>query len=139
MLFLKSDSFKITVSPEQEKQLSSKEKITANIKDQHVFAFDIYNDESLIGFAMLRKFDTGSYFLWNFAIDIRFQNQHYGAKALQELLTMMRVTYGMHTMTTTYKYGNEHAKRLYENAGFIQTDIVDEDDCHEVNMIYYYK
>ena len=139
MQFLQSDSIKITVFPEQEKQLSSKKKIAKNIKDQHVLAFDIYNYEQLIGFAMLRKFDAGSYFLWNFAIDCHFQNQHYGTRVLKELLTMMRVTYGMHTMTTTYKYGNEHAKRLYENVGFIQTDIVDEDSCHEVNMIFHYK
>ncbi len=139
MQFLQSDSIKITVSPEQEKQLSSKEKIAKHIKDQHVLAFDIYNNEKLIGFAMLKKFDVGSYFLWNFAIDRHFQNQHYGTRALQELLIMMRVAYGMHTMTTTYKYGNEHAKRLYENVGFIQTDIVNEDRCHEVNMIYHNK
>ena len=48
MQFLQSDSIKITVSPEQEKQLSSKEKIAKNIKDQYVLAFDIYNEVNMI-------------------------------------------------------------------------------------------
>jgi hypothetical protein len=40
-------------------------------------------------------------------------------------------------MTTTYKLGNEPARKLYEKVGFIQMDIVDEEDCQEVNMIYH--
>ncbi len=139
MLFCKSQSMKIAVSPEQEDQLSSKEKISVNINENNIVAFDIYAGQTLIGFAMLRKFDVGCYFLWNFAIDKHFQNQHYGTRALQELLLMMKTEYGMHTMTTTYKFGNEHAKHLYEKAGFVETDIVDEADCHEVNMIYHQK
>lgn len=34
-----------------------------------------------------------------------------------------------------YIQGNNVAKKLYEGAGFIQTDIVDEGETHEVNMI----
>lgn len=137
MLFQRSNSIKITVSSEQEKQLSSKEKIMANCKEQNVIAFDIYTGETLVGFAMLRQYDIGCYFLWNFAIDYHFQNQHYGTRALEELLAIMKADHGMHTMTTTYKWGNEHAKHIYEKAGFTETDIVDEEDCHEVNMIYH--
>lgn len=40
-------------------------------------------------------------------------------------------------MTTTYIWGNEHAKHVYEKVGFVETDVVDEDGIHEVNMIYY--
>ena len=28
-------------------------------------------------------------------------------------------------------------KHIYEKVGFTETDVVDEDDCHEVNMVYY--
>ena len=38
--------------------------------------------------------------------------------------------------TTTYIWGNDHARHLYERIGFTETDVVDEPDCHEVNMIY---
>ena len=43
----------------------------------------------------------------------------------------------MSVLTTTYKAGNERAKKLYKKIGFIETDVVEEEDCHEVNMIYF--
>ena len=46
-----------------------------------MIAFDIYDDEKLIGFAMLREYEKESYFLWNYAIDYRYQNKGYGTKA----------------------------------------------------------
>ena len=51
----------------------------------------------------------------------------------------MKDKYNAKELTTTYIYGNDHAKHIYEKVGFIETDIVDEPDCHEVNMIYYVK
>lgn len=48
----------------------------------------------------------------------------------------MRREFGMNVMTTTYIWGNNVAKSLYESIGFVETDVVDEPDCHEVNMIY---
>ena len=39
-------------------------------------------------------------------------------------------------MTTTYLFGNVHAKHVYEKVGFVETDVVDEDDIYEVNRIY---
>ena len=137
MRFQPSSTMKISVLPEQEKQLSSKEKIEAACIEENVLAFDIYLDELLIGFAMVRKFSEGAYFLWNFAIDGQYQNQKYGTAALIELIDFMKCTYQMSKMTTTYIWGNEHAKHIYEKVGFQETDIVDEDGCHEVNMIYY--
>ena len=32
--------------------------------------------------------------------------------------------------------GNNHAKHIYEKVGFKETDVVDEPDCKEVNMVY---
>ena len=37
-------------------------------------------------------------------------------------------------MTTTYIWGNEQAKHVYEKVGFVETSVVDEPNCHEVNM-----
>ncbi|MCR5422065.1 MAG: hypothetical protein K6E74_00295 [Bacilli bacterium] len=51
----------------------------------------------------------------------------------------MKEQYEATEMTTTYLFGNEHAKYIYEKVGFVETDVVDEEDCHEVNMIYYIK
>lgn len=76
------------------------------------------------------------YFLWDYAIDSAFQGQGLGKAALIALISFMQEQYHLRTMTTTYVWGNDIAKRLYESVGFVETDVVDEPDCHEVNMIY---
>lgn len=68
MRFQPSSAMKISVMPKQEKYLSSKERIEAACTKENVLAFDICLDGLLIGFAMVREFDEGSYFLWNYAI-----------------------------------------------------------------------
>ena len=128
---------KVTVLPDQEKQLSSKDKIASACLKEDVLAYDIYLQDLQIGFVMVQKFDEGSYFLWNYAIDYKYQNQNYGTVALREFIHFMKDTYDMSKMTTTYIWGNEQAKHLYEKIGFLETDIVDEVGCHEVNMVYY--
>ncbi len=135
MRFIKSDSIKIQVAKEQENQISSKERISKACQKGECIAFDIYNDENLIGFAAIKEYEKEEFFLWNFAIDLKYQNMHYGTISLNELISYLICNYSMKTMTTTYIYGNSHAKHLYEKAGFVETDTVDEEGCHEVNMI----
>ena len=136
MLFKPSKMMKVNVLPEQENQLSTKEKIRVACTYEDVLAFDIYSNDLLIGFAMVRKFNTGEYFLWNYAIDCKYQNQNFGTLALVEFIDYMKKEFLMFKMTTTYIWGNEHAKHVYEKVGFVETDVVDEDGIHEVNMIY---
>lgn len=136
MRFEKSTSMKIELLPEQEGMLSSKEKIERVCANPIVWAYDIYHDDLLIGFALVRKFENDEFFLWDYAIDHRYQNQGYGTTALREFIPFMQAEHGMKTMTTTYLWGNDHAKYIYEKVGFVETDVVDEEDCHEVNMIY---
>jgi predicted GNAT family N-acyltransferase len=47
----------------------------------------------------------------------------------------LKIKYRANNVTTTYTYGNNHAKHIYESIGFIETDTVEEDGIHEVNMI----
>ena len=103
MNFVKSDSMKISVSKEQEKQLSSKETILQGIKDNKVIAFDIFDDSELIGFAMIREFERGCFFLWDFAIDSKFQNKGLGEKALTELLLFMKKNYSIEIIPFTLR------------------------------------
>lgn len=135
MKFILSDEMKIDLLPEQEAELCTKETIKKNAKRRNVLTFDIYDGELLIGFAQLRKYKRKCYFLWNFAIDQKYQNNHYGTRALEELIEFMKNEYDVKEIVTTYLFGNEHAKHVYEKVGFIETDVVDEDGCHEVNMI----
>jgi len=136
MKLIKTIKFQIELSDEQRKQLSSKEKIEVALKDKNIFSFNIYEQDNLIGFAMLRKYSDIGYFLWNYAIDIKYQNKGYGTKALLFLIDYFETKYNALEITTTYTYGNEIAKHIYEKIGFVETDIVDEDGIHEVNMIY---
>ena len=62
-----------------------------------------------------------------------------GTQTLIEFIDFMKENFGALEMTTTYVYGNDAAKHVYEKVGFIETSVVDEPDCHEVNMVYYIK
>ncbi|MBQ9265235.1 MAG: GNAT family N-acetyltransferase [Clostridia bacterium] len=139
MVFIDSTEMKITLPLEQAEMLSSKETIREIIKKNPdtVMAFDIYDEDELIGFVLVHRFEEKKYFLWEFAIDQNHQNQHKGTKALTAFIEYMKTHYDAIEMTTTYIYGNEHAKHVYEKVGFVETDVVDEPGCHEVNMAYY--
>ena len=139
MVFFDFLDMKITLPPEQAEMLSSKETIREIIKKNPdtVMAYDIYDEGELIGFVLVHRFEEKKYFLWEFAIDQSHQNQHKGTKALTAFIEYMKTDFGAVEITTTYIYGNEHAKHVYEKLGFVETDVVDEPDCHEVNMAYY--
>lgn len=132
--FRKSNGFKINLAEEQEKQLSDKETIKKALCDESVIAFDIYNKGTIIGFAMLKDCGEG-FFLWDYAIDIKHQNKGYGSNALKALIGFLKSEHKISWITTTYKFGNERAKRLYEKLGFVITDVVKTETIHEVNMI----
>ena len=139
MNFIEFTEMKITLSPEQAEMLSTRETIKEIIQKNPdtVMAFDIYDDGELIGFVLVHRFEEKKYFLWEFAIDQNHQNQHKGTNALIAFIDFMKTHYDAVEMTTTYIFGNEHAKHVYEKVGFLETDVVDEPGCHEVNMAYY--
>ena len=141
MEFIASKGSKVSVTEEQEAFVCSKETILKIIEEnpETVLAFDIVHEGAVIGFALLHRFQKDGWFLWDYAIDKEFQNRRLGTRALKELIALMRENHGAEVLTTTYIMGNEQARRLYERAGFVTTDVVDEDDCHEVNMIYEYR
>lgn len=132
--FISSNSIKINLSDEDKRQIAPFESINKAIKLDSVIAFDIFYNDDLIGFAMLRKYDNG-YFLWNYAIDAKFQGKGDGINALIELLEYLKSDYCVTEVSTTYLYGNERAKHVYEKVGFIETEVIDEEDVHEVNMV----
>ncbi len=132
--FKESSSLKIELSPSQRLQLSTDETLSDAFKNEPVIAFDIYNDDILIAFVLLRDCGTG-YFLWDYAVDIRHQQKGFGSAILQELCSMLKTHYDASWITTTYKYGNTVAKHLYEKVGFVETDVVNENGIHEINML----
>ncbi len=74
MIFVNSAEMKIELTPEQSEMLSTKENIKIIIRDNPdtVMAFDIMDENNLIGFVLVHHFEDRKYFLWEYAIDIRF-------------------------------------------------------------------
>ena len=136
MKFIESSEMKIELTKEQQKQLCSKKNIIKIARKKGVITFDIYDEDLLIGFAQLYEYKKNCYFLWNYAIDTKYQNMQYGTKALIDLIAFLKDNYQLIEMTTTYLWGNEHAKHIYEKVGFTETSVVHEGKVHEVNMIY---
>jgi diamine N-acetyltransferase len=139
MRFEPSRDMKITLLPEQKDQLCAREtirEIFAKDDKGECMAFDIYDAEAMVGFAMFCQYPEGTFFLWNYAIDAAYQHRGLGKQALRELLDYMVARCAVKEFTTTYVWGNDIARRLYETVGFVETDVVEEDDYKEVNMIY---
>lgn len=115
--------------------ISSREKITKALSNENCMGFNAIIDDKIIGFALLREFEQNKYFLWDFIIDLKFQGQGKGKEFLNTLIQYLKDNYNAKMITTTYIYGNETAKKLYESVGFQQTDVVDDGKTHEVNMM----
>ncbi|MCR8968439.1 GNAT family N-acetyltransferase [Facklamia sp. 7083-14-GEN3] len=134
-MFEKSAKLKINLTNDQRRQLSSIEKIKNGCMQDNVIAYDIYNEGELVGFVMARQYSREGWFLWNYAIDKNYQGQGIGYRALVELLKLIKEKFKASLISTTYIYGNEAARKLYEKVGFVETDVVEELGCHEVNML----
>ncbi len=134
MKFIPTTKFQLTLSEADRKQLSLSERIEQALTDPDSLSYDIWDGDARVGFAMLCPFEGNGFFLWNFAIDSAYQNQHYGQRALRELLALLKQEHHAKVVTTTYTFGNNHAKYVYEKVGFWETDVVDGNGIHEVNM-----
>lgn len=134
MKFIPTTKFQLTLSEADQKQLSAMPRIEQALTDPDSLSYDIWDGDARVGFAMLCPFERNGFFLWNFAIDSAYQNQHYGQRALRELLALLKQEHHAKVVTTTYTFGNNHAKYVYEKVGYWETDVVDENGVHEVNM-----
>lgn len=134
MKFIPTTKFQLTLSEADQKQLSAMPRIEQALTDPNILSYDIWDGDARVGFAMLCLFEGNGFFLWNFAIDSAYQNQHYGQRALRELLALLKQEHHAKVVTTTYTFGNNHAKYVYEKVGFWETDVVDGNGIHEVNM-----
>ena len=90
MKLIPTTKFQLTLSEADRKQLSSSERIEQALTDPDSLSYDIWDGDARVGFAMLCPFEGNGFFLWNFAIDSAYQNQHYGQRALRELLALLK-------------------------------------------------
>jgi diamine N-acetyltransferase len=86
-----------------------------------VTPFAIYNDETMVGFIMLRFNEKYSnYFIWEFMIDESYQSKGFGKQALKSAIEWIKKDKRCYDIVTTYIEGNENARKLYSSFGFQQ-------------------
>jgi diamine N-acetyltransferase len=82
----------------------------------------IYADETPVGFVMLKQVpEMGSYYLWRFMIDERYQKKGYGRRALQLVIEHVRSMPSANELTLSYHKGNDSPQPFYEKLGFRDT------------------
>lgn len=92
-----------------------------------------------IGFVLCGSSEDGDgntiYMLRRFMVDIRFQRQGYGKKALSLVMEEMKRYYNCNEIYLSVVPENIKAIHLYEKAGFVSTGIEIGDETHK-EIIY---
>jgi diamine N-acetyltransferase len=82
----------------------------------------IYADEVPVGFVMLKQVpEKGSYYLWRFMVDERYQKKGYGRRALQLVIEHVRSMPHADELTLSYHKGDGCPQPFYEKLGFRDT------------------
>lgn len=92
-------------------------------------AFIICDDDIPVGMALCYDWEEGgSYDLSQLFIDSRYQGRGFGKEASRQLLRMMEEDGRYDRVTLCYIEGNNAAKGLYEELGFLPTGEADGDE-----------
>ena len=154
------DVIKLHVTKEQENFVADNDvslihAFLALSDGESVFAFAIYNDDTLVGFIQMGYDDDWSgeeredwlnsdeykayegkkyYFIWRFMIDEKYQNKGYGKEALKKALEFIKTEPcgKAEYVLLSYERENVVAKNLYFSLGFYEPEefanYYDEDD-----------
>lgn len=97
-------------------------------REQRSRAFVIYDGETPVGLGMYHDCpDLDAYDLSQIFIDERYQGRGYGKTATQLVLDAMKQDGKYSKVVLCYIEGNDAAKKLYEQFGFVEIDR-DEDE-----------
>ena len=116
----------LTVSESQKNYVSDSYAMLARAyayREQRSKAFVIYNDETPVGMGLfydlpeLDCFDLSQLF-----VDERYQGRGYGKAATQPILDAMKQDGKYNKVDLCYIEGNDAAKNLYEQFGFVEID-----------------
>lgn len=137
------DILKLSVAENQKDFVASNdisiiEAYTSITGNGHAFPFGIFDDDTPVGFLMI-GYDTddywedapeiakGSYNLWRFMIDKKYQRRGYGKGALQLALDFIRTfpCGKAEHCWLSYEPDNLTAKKLYHSFGFAETGDTD--------------
>jgi diamine N-acetyltransferase len=85
----------------------------------------IYADDTPVGFVMTAEDpESGTYYVWRFMIDGRFQGHGFGRRAMDILLSRIRATPGAKTITLDVVRAPGGAEGFYRRLGFEFTGAV---------------
>ena len=129
----------LKVKAEQEKYIAANVSILAKayayrMDNSKVYA--VYNESLPVGLLMQRDFVRDGQMLCildQFMIAEQYQGKGIGKLAMQQWLTMIKTANKYEAVILCYIEGDEIARNLYDNMGFIHTGEREED---EIIMIY---
>ncbi|MCL2235494.1 MAG: hypothetical protein FWB98_03510 [Defluviitaleaceae bacterium] len=86
---------------EQESHISSAEKMQNALNGNDCFGFYLMDGTEKVGFALVRRWGEGRFFLWNFLVDCRYQGQGKGRVFLGLLMDALKNLYDARVVITT--------------------------------------
>ena len=129
----------LSVSKEQEQYVASTTTILARAyayREQRSRAFVIYDNETPVGMVLYHDEDSlDAYIFSEILIDERFQGKGYGTAATKLVLDRMKEDGRYHKVVLCYIEGNDAAKKLYEQFGFVETDRDEDEIIMELDLI----
>lgn len=133
------DAFNLKLGEGQEKYVSHPVRSLAQAyvyRDQ-CQPFGIYNGDEMVGYVMvIYDYDIPEYDIWHMMINEKHQGKGYGKAALEQVLAYIKTKpFGdSNRVTLTCNMDNTKALALYQNMGFLETGVVDDEE-KELSMI----
>lgn len=116
----------LKVAPSQKTHVADSATLLARAyayRDYRSRAFVIYDDDTPVGMGLYYDLpELECYDLSQLFIDERYQGRGYGKAATQLVLDAMKQDGKYRKVALCYVEGNEVAKQMYENFGFVETE-----------------
>ena len=130
----------VELTDEQKKFVTSAEKINKNLHDypDRYRVYEVWDKSNLVANVVLRFYPKtpSQVFLWDFAVDKKYQSTGYGTKVLLELEALL-LSEGYSSLITTCMAGNS-ALSFYEKNGFKVTNEINTNEngryIHEFDL-----
>jgi diamine N-acetyltransferase len=85
----------------------------------------IYADDTLVGYALYGRDDTGEWRIFRLMIDQNFQGRGYGRAAVMRVIEELEHC-GASTVSLCYESNNHVAQKLYADLGFVEQGVNDQ-------------
>ncbi|HAM63569.1 MAG: hypothetical protein A2Y20_09865 [Firmicutes bacterium GWF2_51_9] len=123
----------LKVGENQLKFISSINRIQEGLKENECTGYLIREEENIVGFALVRRYDIDKLFIWNLVIDYENQGKGFGRKLVSEIIKEYSKD-GVSIFTTTCHTDNYDASLFFMKQGFIETSRVESSEVHERNL-----